>query len=73
MLAAGFQDVIATMWSIHDSAAPTVADLVYAEIFDDGKLLVDRIPYALHHAVKHLRNQNPDNFMAWMPFIHMGP
>lgn len=73
MLAAGFRDVIATMWSIHDSAAPTISDFVYAEIFKDGKLLVNKIPYALHHAVDHLRSQNSDNFMAWMPFIHMGP
>ena len=73
MLAAGFRDVIGTMWTIYDDSAPHVADDVYAEVFKDGKLLVDRIPFALHHAVERLRKQRPDDFMSWMPFIHMGP
>ena len=73
MLAAGFRDVIGTMWTIYDSSAPIVADLVYKEVFEDGKLLVDKIPFALHRAVEHLRNRNPDDFMAWIPFIHLGP
>ena len=73
MLAAGFRDVIGTMWTIYDSSAPVVADRVYAEVFKDGKLLVDRIPFALHNAVEHLRNQRPDDFMSWIPFIHLGP
>ena len=72
-VAAGFRDVIGTMWIIHDNSAPVIADLVYAEVFKDGKLLVDRIPFALHNAVKHLRNQRPNDFMSWIPFIHLGP
>ena len=73
MLAAGFRDVIGTMWSIYDAAGPIVADRVYREILEDGKLRVDRIPFALHHAVEHIRAMNPNNFMFWMPFIHLGP
>ena len=73
MLAAGFRDVIGTMWSISDAAAPIVAEHVYKEILEDGKLHVDKIPFALHHAVEYLRAQNPNNFMSWMPFIHLGP
>ena len=73
MLAAGFRDVIGTMWTIYDSSAPIIADRVYAEVFKDGKLLVDRIPFALHNAVEYLRNQRPNDFMSWMPFIHLGP
>ena len=73
MLAAGFRDVIGTMWTIYDDSAPRVADDVYAEVFKDGKLLVDRIPFALHHAVERLRKRGPNDFMSWMPFIHLGP
>ena len=73
MLAAGFRDVIGTMWSIYDAAGPIVADRVYKEILEDGKLHVDRIPFALHRAVEHIRVMNPNKFMFWMPFIHLGP
>ena len=74
MLATGFRDVIGTMWTIHDSSAPIVADLVYKEVLEDGKLLVDKIPLALHRAIEHLRNERPDDdFMSWIPFIHLGP
>ena len=62
------------MWTIYDSSAPIVADHVYAEIFKDGKPLVDNIPFALHCAVEHLCKQRPeDDFMSWIPFIHLGP
>ena len=73
MLAAGFRDVIGTMWEVNDAAAANVADLVYKRIFKDGKLLVNRIPLALHRAVERLRREYPNNFMFWMPFIHLGP
>ena len=74
MLAAGFRDVIGTMWTIYDSSAPIVADHVYAEIFEDGKLLIDKIPFALHRAVEQLRKEGlEDDFMSWIPFIHLGP
>ena len=59
---------------IHDSSAPIVADLVYKEVLEDGKLLVDKIPLALHRAIEQLRNERPDDdFMSWIPFIHLGP
>ena len=68
MLAAGFRDVIGTMWMIYDDTAPSVADIVYREVLEDGQLFVDRIPFALHHAVECLRKQRPNDFMSWMPF-----
>ena len=73
MLAAGFRDVIGTMWSIYDEAAPIVADIVYARILKDGKLHVDEIPFALHDAVEYIRKMYPNKFMFWLPFIHLGP
>ena len=73
MLAAGFRDVIGTMWTIYDNTASQVVDDVYAEVFKDGKLLVDKILFALDHAIERLRNRGPNDFMSWTPFIHMGP
>ena len=72
MLAAGFKSVIGTMWSVSDNAAPIVADGVYARLFKDGKLESGKVAEALHYAVEDLRKRNPSDFMAWVPFIHMG-
>ena len=72
MLAAGFKSVIGTMWSISDNAAPIVADGVYARLFKDGKLESGKVAEALHYAVEDLRKRDPSDFMAWVPFIHMG-
>ena len=71
MLAAGFKSVVATMWTIPDSAAPIIADQVYARLLKDGKMESDKVAEALHYAIQHLRAKTT-NFMSWLPFIHMG-
>ena len=74
ILAARFRGVIGIMWTIYDSLAPTVTDLVYREIFQDSKLLVDKILFVLYRAVEYLRNERPeDDFMSWIPFLLLGP
>ena len=72
MLAAGFKSVITTMWAISDSAAPIVADGFYARLLRDGKVEYGKVAEALHYAVEDLRKQDPSDFMAWVPFIHIG-
>ena len=72
MLAAGFKSIIGTMWAISDSAAPIVADGFYARLLKHGKVGYGKAAEALHYAVEDLRKQNPSDFMAWVPFIHMG-
>ena len=72
MLAAGFKSVIGTMWAISDSAAPIVAERFYARLLKDGKVEDGKAAGALHYAVEDLRKRDPSDFMAWVPFIHIG-
>ena len=71
MLMVGCKGVIATMWSISDNDAPTVAEDVYHHMLKDGKPNRKEAAYALHEAVKRLRESGAD-FMSWVPFIHIG-
>jgi CHAT domain-containing protein len=71
MLLAGYRSIIATMWSIKDQDAPLVADEVYACLFMDKQPDHTQAAYALHHAVRQLRQQNV-SFASWVPFIHVG-
>lgn len=79
MMAAGYQTVIATMWSIHDRDAPMVAEEVYSYLLKsgedntDGKIQRRRAAYALHLAQEKLRNQvGETNLVRWVPFVHFG-
>lgn len=54
-----------------DADGPAVAKTVYSELFRDGLVDPDVIPYALDDAVRQLRAQGllPNR---WATFIHMG-
>jgi len=71
MLVAGYQGVVATMWSIQDSNGPIVTEEFYKFLWKDGKPDVTQAAYALHYAVEKLRKESP-LFLQWVPFIHMG-
>jgi len=71
MFMAGYRSVIATMWSIKDEDAPKVAEDVYKKILKDGKPNRKDAAHALHDAVQRLRESGAE-FMAWVPFIHLG-
>jgi tetratricopeptide (TPR) repeat protein len=71
----GYRHVLATLWSVADSAAPALADTIYAHLRHpgpDGPPQADRAPYALHHAVTRLRQDDPDEPLLWAPYIHLG-
>ncbi|TFK67996.1 hypothetical protein BDN72DRAFT_769974 [Pluteus cervinus] len=76
MLVAGFRSVIGTMWKISDEYAPELADLFYQKMFE-GVHAHGQVPdyrrsaYALHDAVKALRQRGVD-FKVWVPFLHYG-
>ncbi|KAI0079289.1 hypothetical protein K474DRAFT_1592405, partial [Panus rudis PR-1116 ss-1] len=57
MLFVGFKSVVGTMWSLHDRAAPLVAQMVYGELYKEDQSTLDpqTIPYALDMAVHNLR------------------
>ncbi|KZV69360.1 hypothetical protein PENSPDRAFT_753434 [Peniophora sp. CONT] len=80
MLAVGFKGVVATMWSIADADAPIVVKAYYRRL---RKLRMPRNAgvvaegytggaYALHKAVKVLRDYDEQNFLRWAPFVHYG-
>lgn len=78
-LAAGYRSMVATMWSILDADAPIVAEEVYRRLFRAGsKPDSTQAAYALHHAVKLLRErkggkkEEGGRWFSWVPFIHVG-
>ncbi|CUA72809.1 Dynein-1-beta heavy chain, flagellar inner arm I1 complex [Rhizoctonia solani] len=56
MLMAGYSSVIATMWSVDDEDASFVADKVYSQLMEYGKLGNGEAGRALHDAVAGLRD-----------------
>jgi len=71
---AGFQSVIATMWSIRDEDAPKVAEQVYQYLFRDGSHSCDLsdAATALNHAILRLRDDPEVTLERWVPFVHFG-
>ena len=81
MLAAGYQGVVATMWSIKDKHAPDVAGSFYEYLVERGKdegcprLESAKAAYALHHAIQCLRKKIGDSenaLLTWVPYVHFG-
>jgi len=81
MLAAGYQGVVATMWSIKDQHAPDVAGSFYEHLVEKGKdtgsrrLESAKAAYALHHATQCLRQKIGDTenaLLTWVPYVHFG-
>ncbi|KAG8782696.1 hypothetical protein FRC15_006513 [Serendipita sp. 397] len=74
MSLAGYQSVVATMWSIEDALAPKVADEFYARLLRDGERPDNReAAEALHFSVKKLREEEKDiKMLSWLPFVHLG-
>ncbi|KAG8720174.1 hypothetical protein FRC09_010016, partial [Ceratobasidium sp. 395] len=50
MLMSGYRTVIATMWPIHDSDAPIIAEQFYSQILENGMPNADKSARALHKA-----------------------
>jgi CHAT domain-containing protein len=74
MLMIGYRTVIGTMWSIGDRDAPVVAERFYQYLKAHGMKTNDgQAAYALHEAVAYLREKvGEENFLSWVPFIHLG-
>ncbi|KAF9016595.1 hypothetical protein BDZ89DRAFT_399529 [Hymenopellis radicata] len=69
MLFVGYRNVIATMWSIQDRHAVSVADDVY------GYMLQSEVEpaRALHLAMQKLRAKvGEKEFLQWVPYVHLG-
>jgi hypothetical protein len=56
---------------MNDIDGPLVAEIVYGELFKDGTLDLDNIPYALDAAARVLRVMGAEP-SRWAPYVHMG-
>ncbi|KDQ54408.1 hypothetical protein JAAARDRAFT_160927 [Jaapia argillacea MUCL 33604] len=71
LLSAGFKTVIGTMWPMNDRDGPIVANTVYGQLLKSDAFDPDIIAYALHEAVRSLRDRSvPPS--RWAPYIHLG-
>lgn len=69
----GYRQVIGTMWSVHDDTAADVANLVYTDLTATGRFEPAGAAYALHKAIRHLRDVRKEPASVWTPFTHTGP
>ena len=78
---AGYCNILATLWNISDTAAPFMADIIYAYLAKSNPDQTNpvyppqaaRAAYALHEGVSRLRKAYPDMPLLWAPYIHLGP
>ncbi|UXY27237.1 CHAT domain-containing tetratricopeptide repeat protein [Streptomyces sp. HUAS TT20] len=70
---AGFPHVVGTQWEISDARAVEIADLFYTETRnEEGEFDSDRAAFALHRAVRKLRDRIPRTPFLWAAFVHAG-
>ncbi|GFH38494.1 CHAT domain-containing protein [Streptomyces pacificus] len=67
---AGFRDVVGTLWSIDDTLASDITDLVYEHM---SRRPAPNPATALHAALHAVRAHHPDDVMGWAPYVHVGP
>lgn len=81
MLAAGYQGVVATMWSIKDAYGPIVAENFYSQLLvrgaaeGGGGLNSAGAAHVLHYAIQSLRQRvgdSEDALLSWVPYVHFG-
>ncbi|XVQ07278.1 CHAT domain-containing protein [Spirillospora sp. CA-255316] len=69
----GFSHVIGTLWQINDRVAAEVAERFYDALrTGDGAVDASRAPYALHYAIRDLRQRAPSTPSLWAAHLHVG-
>jgi hypothetical protein len=56
---------------MNDLDGPFMAKLIYSRIFQDGKLDLDAVPYAVDNAVRQLRESGVPA-SRWATYVHFG-
>ncbi|MTD57552.1 CHAT domain-containing protein [Amycolatopsis pithecellobii] len=69
---AGYPHVIGTLWPVGDAVATRVAGEVYTTLTEGGTPQPDRSPYALHEAIRRLRDDYVASPSLWAAHIHAG-
>jgi CHAT domain-containing protein len=73
----GFPHAIGTLWEVDDKTAVKVAGAFYKALMkginQQGRHSShDAVAYALHEAVRELKESKSSDTIAWAPFIHLG-
>jgi len=70
---AGFQRVVGTLWEINDTVAVDVVRAFYADLCASGGTVdTRRAPFALHTAIRAVRDRYPSNPSLWAAYIQAG-
>jgi tetratricopeptide (TPR) repeat protein len=74
----GFSHVIGTLWEISDAVSRKTARRFYDNVklrasSDRCRENNDVVALALHDAIDVLRKDDCDDFIRWVPYIHIGP
>jgi len=71
---AGYQQVIGTLWPVHDRMARRIAYEFYAVLTSSGRHppQPDGAARALHKTLLKLRDDYPESPTAWAAYIHVG-
>jgi hypothetical protein len=71
---AGYRSVVGTLWPVFDRTAVGMTRAFYGHLTNDGASAPDtaNAATALHHAVRDLRDQYPDNPETWAAYLHVG-
>lgn len=70
---AGYRHVIAALGQISDRAAGQVALEVYRTLLHENTLHPERTARALHHALRQLPTDRPDDLLTRASLVHLGP
>ncbi|MFJ4950515.1 CHAT domain-containing protein [Streptomyces sp. NPDC088760] len=68
----GYRHVVATLWSVEDTAATRTAEAFYTGLTRTAEPDPARAAEALHHAVRALRARMPHAPGRWASHIHVG-
>ncbi len=70
---AGYPHVVGTLWEIDDALAVHVADTFYAALATGNNTIDTRYAaQALHHAVRPIRDEQPETPSLWAAYVHAG-
>ncbi|WP_284744158.1 CHAT domain-containing protein [Amycolatopsis sp. RTGN1] len=69
----GYRQVIGTLWTVYDHIAADVAESVYTDLTSTGTFEPAQAAFALHKAIRCLRDVKRLPPSDWSPFTHTGP
>ncbi|MFH8365283.1 CHAT domain-containing protein [Streptomyces sp. NPDC018031] len=70
---AGYTHVVGTLWPVADEAAVRITEAFYASLTAGSPPTADEAAYALHQAVRGVREAHPAVPTLWAGHLHMGP